>query len=322
MRLSVTYKASQSDSLMSPSMSKQDSFLQRLKEDAELVETKLQDLLSDRPRGAERTRPEKLLSAMRHGVLNGGKRIRPFLMLEVARMLGVDHPGVLRAACALECVHCYSLIHDDLPAMDDDDLRRGKPTIHIAFDEATAILAGDALLTMAFDILGDEATHPDPTIRAELVLGLAQNAGIGGMAGGQSLDIESEGRDRTEDEIKEMQAMKTGALLRYACEAGAILAKSDDQTRQTMRDFGKHIGLAFQLADDLLDVTASSEQLGKTAGKDLNTNKATLVSLYGVEKTKAILEELIADSHKMLQPFGENADILVAASEFIAKRTH
>ncbi|MCV6547383.1 MAG: polyprenyl synthetase family protein [Cohaesibacter sp.] len=298
----------------------QERFLERLTQDAQLVQDQLQHLLCDAPHGAEQTRPKNLLFAMRHGVLNGGKRIRPFLMMEAARMLGSDHEGILRAACALECVHCYSLIHDDLPAMDDDDLRRGKPTIHIAFDEATAILAGDALLTMAFDILADEATHPDAKIRANLVLGLAQNAGLGGMAGGQSLDIEAEGRSRTEAEIRQMQAMKTGALLRYACEAGAILAGSDQKTQTTMRNFGQLIGLAFQLADDLLDITASSEQLGKTAGKDLDTDKATLVSLYGIEKTKKMLDDLIEQSHTMLSPFGDKANILIAASEFIAKR--
>lgn len=300
----------------------QERFLIKLGQDAQAVEAMLEGLLAPTPRQSELLRPDTLLAAMRHGALNGGKRIRPFLMMEVARMLGQDHSGVLRAACALECVHCYSLIHDDLPAMDDDDLRRGQPTVHIAFDDATAILAGDSLLTMAFDILADEATHPDAQVRAELVLGLAQNAGIGGMAGGQSLDILSEGRDRSEEEIKQMQAMKTGALLRYACEAGAILAGSTPEIRQKMAHFGRIIGLAFQLADDLLDVTATSEQLGKTAGKDLDTQKATLVSLYGIGETRQKLAQLIKEAEDELAPFGDKADILIAASRFIAQREH
>ena len=292
-----------------------------LKERARQIEDMLETLLDPSPRGAEQRRPEKLLAAMQHGVFNGGKRIRPFLLIETANMLGNDQPGVMRAAAALECVHCYSLIHDDLPAMDDDDLRRGKPTVHVAFDEATAILAGDSLLTLAFDILADESTHPDASIRAELVLGLAQNAGIGGMAGGQSLDIESEGRDRTDNEIRQMQAMKTGALLRYACEAGAILAKASKEHRDCVTRFGTIIGLAFQLADDLLDVTATSAQLGKTAGKDLQSEKATLVSLYGVKATREKLDALIKEAEDILAPFGGKADILIETARFIATRT-
>lgn len=303
-----------------PSADHQQAFLTRLTQDADLVQSELIALLSDTPRSSELHRPEKLLNAMRHGVLNGGKRIRPFLMMEVARMLGYEDKGTIRAAAALECVHCYSLIHDDLPAMDDDDLRRGKPTVHVAYDEHTAILAGDSLLTLAFDILADEATHPDATTRAQLVLGLAQNAGIGGMAGGQSLDIESEGRDRSEAEIRQMQAMKTGALLRYACEAGAILARSDADTCARMTRFGKIVGLAFQLADDLLDVTATSEQLGKTAGKDLDSDKATLVSLHGIEETRKSLNALIEEAYSELEPFGDKANILKAAASFIANR--
>ncbi len=296
------------------------SFASKLEASAAIVADQLQNLLSTATRDAELHRPDRLLQAMRHGVLNGGKRIRPFLMIETARMLGLENDGVLRAACALECVHCYSLIHDDLPAMDDDDLRRGKPTVHVAFDEATAILAGDSLLTLAFDILADDATHSDASVRAELVLGLAQNAGLGGMAGGQMLDIEAEGRDRTETDILQMQAMKTGALLRYACEAGAILAKASPDDRTTLTRFGTIIGLAFQLADDLLDVTATSEQLGKTAGKDLTSEKATLVSLYGIKATRQKLTALIEEAESLLAPYGKRAETLIATARFIAER--
>ncbi len=292
----------------------------RLKACAEEVAQKLERLLSGDPRGAEQYRPPRLLAAMRHGVLNGGKRIRPFLMIETARLLGYDHPGVLRAACALECVHSYSLIHDDLPAMDDDDLRRGKPTVHVAFDEATAILAGDSLLTIAFDIMADEKTHYKAEVRAELVRGLAQNAGIGGMAGGQCLDIASEGRNISEGEIRQLEQMKTGALLRFACEAGAMLAEASPKERAAVTRFGTIIGLAFQLADDLLDVTATSAQLGKTAGKDQKAAKATLVSLHGIEATRAELKALIEEAESLLAPFGDRAATLVATARFIAER--
>lgn len=295
-------------------------FLAQLKANAKIIEAELKALLTATPKGVEINRPQKLLNAMRHGVLNGGKRLRPFLVMEVARLFGHDNQGIVRAACALECIHCYSLIHDDLPAMDDDDLRRGQPTVHVAYDEATAILAGDGLLTLAFDILADEATHDNPAIRAALVLGLAQNAGIGGMVGGQILDIESEGKKRSESKIRQMQAMKTGALLRYACEAGAILANCSEEERARMVRFGTIIGLAFQLADDLLDVTASTAQLGKTAGKDIETAKATLVDLYGIDETRARLADLIKQAEEELAPFGDKADILIKAARFIAER--
>ena len=295
-------------------------FLDQLKQNTAIIESRLIELLDSKPRAAEIRRPEKLLGAMRHGLLNGGKRLRPFLVIETARMLGYDQPGVLRAACAFECIHSYSLVHDDLPAMDDDDLRRGQPTVHIAFDEATAILAGDGLLTLAFDILADIETHPDASIRAQLVLGLAQNAGLGGMVGGQSLDMEAEGSERSEADIRQMQAMKTGALLRFACEAGAILAGARPHEQQAIKRFGTIIGLAFQLADDLLDVTATSEQLGKTAGKDLEAEKATLVSLYGIEKARGKLADLITEAEAELEVFGSRADILIATAHFIADR--
>jgi len=220
------------------------------------VESVLAEILGAKALPDEVTRPERLRAAMRHGALNGGKRLRPILVLETARLFGRTDDGVLTAACALELIHCYSLVHDDLPAMDDDDLRRGQPTVHKAFDEATAILAGDALLTLAFDVIADEPVHADAAVRLRLSRGLARAAGIGGMAGGQMLDLESEHRDRTEAEIRLLQSMKTGALLRYACRAGAILADATDDDVKRLTRFGEVIGLAFQLADDLLDVEA------------------------------------------------------------------
>ncbi|SNY90777.1 farnesyl diphosphate synthase [Cohaesibacter sp. ES.047] len=299
-----------------------DRFKTQLAQSAEMIEDALRAYLPEHPAQGEDEAPATIVAAMRHGALNGGKRIRPFLMIETARMLGHDAPGVLNAACALECVHCYSLIHDDLPAMDDDALRRGKPTVHVAYGEAMAILAGDGLLTLAFEILAKDDVHRDPAVRAELVLGLAKNAGIGGMVGGQVLDIEAEHRTRTEEEILRLQAMKTGALLRYACEAGAMLASAGSKERAIVTRFGTIIGLAFQLADDLLDVTATSEQLGKTAGKDLTSEKATLVSLYGVDETRKKLKGLINEAETLLSPFGKKAEVLISTARFIADRTH
>jgi farnesyl diphosphate synthase len=232
-----------------------DNFAGRLTQRADEIAILLGDLLGTEPLPGEIARPERLIAAMRHGVLNGGKRLRPFLLVETALMLGGSHGTAMRAAAALECVHCYSLIHDDLPAMDDDDLRRGQPTVHRAFDEATAILAGDALLTLAFDILADPQTHEDPAIRSALVLALARASGMGGMAGGQMLDLAAEHRQLGVDEIGTMQSMKTGALIRCACEMGAIAADADSASAGALRRFGELVGKAFQLADDILDVT-------------------------------------------------------------------
>jgi farnesyl diphosphate synthase len=215
-----------------------DMFQQRLAERAMQIEAVLADLLSPRSNDGEISRPGHLLAAMRHGALNGGKRLRPFLVLETAALLGADDIPALRVAAAVECVHCYSLIHDDLPAMDDDALRRGMPTVHVAFDEATAVLAGDALLTLAFDILAAPETELDDRRRLQLVLELARAAGLGGMAGGQALDLAAETRTPDEAGIITLQAMKTGALIRYACEAGAILSGASLQDRETMKRFG------------------------------------------------------------------------------------
>ena len=226
----------------------------------------------------------------------------------------------MRVAAALECIHCYSLIHDDLPAMDDDDLRRGKPTVHIAFDEATAILAGDALLTMAFDILSAPETGLLAEARLELVNQLARAAGIGGMVGGQSLDLDAERVKPDEAGILRLQAMKTGALLRYACAAGAIAAGAEAAVLARMTRFGEIIGLAFQLADDMLDVTSDAATLGKAAGKDAGRGKGTLVSLHGVDEVRKRLDALVAEAALVLEPFGEEAETLRQAARFIANR--
>jgi farnesyl diphosphate synthase len=266
------------------------------------------------------------MAAMRHGVLNGGKRLRPFLVLESAAMFDAAPNAALAVAAALECVHCYSLIHDDLPAMDDDDLRRGQPTVHKAFDEATAILAGDGLLTLAFDLIasGPPGEPLDGLLSAEtrldLVLGLARAAGVGGMVGGQALDLQAERQLPDEAGIIRLQAMKTGALIRYACEAGAIIAGAPPADRERLAEFGSAIGLAFQLADDLLDVTANAETVGKATGKDQAAGKATLVALHGVDWARRQLSGLVEQAHSMLEPYGERAAVLKSAANFIAER--
>ena len=299
-----------------------DIFSERLYERAMQIEALLVDLLSDRIHDSEIARPAHLMAAMRHGALNGGKRLRPFLVMETAALLGADPSAALRTAAAVECIHCYSLIHDDLPAMDDDDLRRGMPTVHIAFDEATAILAGDALLTLAFDIVAAQETELDDQRKSQLVLALARAAGIGGMAGGQALDLAAETSTPDEAGIITLQAMKTGALIRFSCEAGAILAGASAQDRETMKRFGEAIGLAFQLADDLLDVTADSEKMGKATGKDADQNKATLVALHGTDWARSQLDGLVKEAAGLLDRFGDKATVLKSAAIFVARRDH
>ncbi|EAV42628.1 geranyltranstransferase [Stappia aggregata IAM 12614] len=295
---------------------------QHLTFQAKFVEATLETLLADQALPGEQVRPPRLLAAMRHGALNGGKRLRPVLVMETANLFGRADDGVLQAACALELVHCYSLVHDDLPAMDDDDLRRGQPTVHKAYDEATAILAGDALLTLAFDVITGEAVHADAAVRLRLSRELARASGFGGMAGGQMLDLESEHRERTEAEIRQLQSMKTGALLRYACRAGAILADAPEADIDRLTRFGEVIGLAFQLADDLLDVEASAETMGKATGKDAEAGKATLVGLWGTVRTRDELGHLVREAETLLAPYGSRAAILSALARFIVDRTN
>ncbi|WP_292186582.1 polyprenyl synthetase family protein [Mesorhizobium sp.] len=287
---------------------------------AAAVEVLLRRLLDDRPLSGEIARPDRLMAAMRHGVLNGGKRLRPFLVMESAALFSADGEAALRVAAALECVHCYSLIHDDLPAMDDDDLRRGQPTVHKAFDEATAILAGDALLTLAFDIIAGEATALPAERRAALVLALARAAGPGGMVGGQKLDLEAEQAPPDEAGIIRLQAMKTGALIRFACEAGALIAGAPAEDRERLAEFGSAIGLAFQLADDLLDLTADANQMGKATGKDAAAGKATLVALHGANWARSQLHGLVEQAHALLEPYGDDAQLLKEAATFVAAR--
>lgn len=296
-------------------------FKKRLTLHAEQVETTLINLLGNDPVEYEIERPARLMDAMRHSSLDGGKRLRPFLVMESAALFGIEPEQSVLTGCALECIHCYSLVHDDLPAMDDDDMRRGKPTTHKAYDEATAILAGDALLTLAFDILAREETHPDAEIRIMLVKLLAQNAGLGGMVGGQMLDLEAEKKPSiSEQEILTLQTMKTGALIRCACHAGAVLGGASRQEHQMLFNFGSIIGQAFQLADDILDVTSDSETMGKQTAKDAVKGKGTLVSLYGLEASKVRAKELLDLAIETLEPFGSKAEILIEAARFTIER--
>jgi farnesyl diphosphate synthase len=296
------------------------AFETRLRQSAAETGALLSSLLSDTPLSDETTRPAHLMAAMRHGSLNGGKRLRPFLVRESAALLGGPAEAALRVGVALECLHCYSLIHDDLPAMDNDDLRRGQPTVHKAFDEATAILAGDSLLTYAFDIVAAPETMLADRLKTELVLSLARAAGPGGMAGGQALDLAAEKSPPDEAGITTLQAMKTGALLRFACEAGAIIAGSEPEHRQRLRLFGQKIGLAFQLADDLLDLTSDAETMGKATGKDAGRGKGTLVALHGIGWAEDRLDILTAEAVELLAPYGERASILQETARFIASR--
>jgi farnesyl diphosphate synthase len=300
-------------------------FSRRLTAVAGEAEAALERLLGNETLPNEVLRPSRLMEAMRYTVLGGGKRLRPFLVVESAALLGATGQGPLLAGCALECLHCYSLVHDDLPSMDNDDLRRGKPTVHKAYDEATAILVGDALLTLAFDILSREEVHRDAQVRIALVRELGRAGGIGGMVGGQLLDLAAEGRfdtkrALTESEIITLQAMKTGALLRFACRAGGILGKADASASAAIDRYGAIVGQAFQIADDLLDVESDTATLGKAAGKDAAAGKGTLVTALGIEGAHAKLDALVAEAETVLKPFGAKADTLRAAARFIANR--
>jgi len=292
------------------------------------IEKLLGRLLAAPPVAGERARPERLLDAMRYASLNGGKRFRPFLVSATAALFDVPKDQALLVGAGLECVHCYSLVHDDLPAMDNDDLRRGKPTAHKAFDEASAILAGDGLLTFAFDILARPETHPDPAVRAELVLALARGAGLGGMVGGQMLDLAAEGRfgDGKPQKLDEMavstlQAMKTGALLRFACNAGGILGQAGKHEREALDRYGTIVGQAFQIADDLLDVEGDSATVGKATGKDAAAGKATIAAILGVTRAKERLTTLVAEAEGALAPFGAAGGVLKQAAWFVANRS-
>jgi farnesyl diphosphate synthase len=302
------------------------SFAGRLNAAAAETEQLLDRLLSAGPADGEIERPHRVSEAMRYSSLGGGKRLRPFLAVETAALFDVPRSQALMAGAAVELVHCYSLVHDDLPAMDNDDLRRGRPTAHKKFDEATAILAGDGLLTFAFDVLARPETHPDANVRIALVTGLSRAAGLGGMVGGQMLDLAAEGRfgrndtPQGEKDVLTLQAMKTGAILKFCCTAGAILGNAPPAKRDAVNRYGQVIGQAFQIADDLLDVEGDTATLGKAAGKDAAHGKATLVDLLGIAGARARLAQLVTDAENALKPFGADAAILKDAARFVAER--
>ena len=262
----------------------------------------------------------RVVEAMRYAALDGGKRLRPFLVCASADLFTVPRERSLRAGAALEMVHCYSLVHDDLPAMDDDDLRRGRPTVHKAFDEATAILAGDGLLTMAFEVLADPSTHPDGAVRADLVTELARGSGAAGMVGGQMIDLQAPKLNLDHAGMVRLQSLKTGALIACACRFGAVLAGAKDDARNALGAYGQAIGLAFQIADDVLDVESSAQVTGKATGKDAAAGKATFVSRLGLEGAKTQARALVEQAIGHIEIFGPAADPLRQAAAFVIGR--
>ena len=292
---------------------------QRLELAAWLVERRLEAILDGTARAGA---PERVVAAMRHAALGGGKRLRPFLVIETAGLLDVAADTAVEAAAAIECVHCYSLVHDDLPAMDNDDLRRGRPTVHKAFDEWTAILTGDALLTLAFEVLAGLAAPGGPATNVALIASLARAAGPAGMVGGQCLDLEADklGLPLQPDaaHVDRLQGLKTGAIIRSACEFGAILGRAGEGERRALETYGRRLGAAFQIADDLLDVEGDAAVMGKAARKD--AARATLHGATDIETAKGRLTALAAEAIAALAPFGKRADVLREAVAFTVER--
>ncbi len=296
-------------------MTEHDSLTAALSRQAGLIETCLDGLLPEVP-GAE----ARLVSAMRYAVLGGGKRMRGFLVMEGAALFAVSETCAARVAASVEMLHAYSLVHDDLPAMDNDDMRRGKPSTHKAYDEATAILAGDALQARAFEVLAEPDTHSDPQARCELVTALGASVGSRGMAGGQMIDMLAEGRRIEAAEITRLQALKTGRLIQYSAEAGAILGRAPAHQRHLLAAYGRDIGGAFQIADDLLDAEGSPEETGKATGKDASAGKATMLSVLGIGQARAHAVMLAEQAAAHLDSFGPAADNLRALARFVVER--
>lgn len=303
------------------------SIAQRLENCARLVEARLDALFEElaRPVNAlDAPWPHRLSQAMRHATFGGGKRIRPFLVIETAALFGLHDMKALDGAAALECIHCYSLAHDDLPIMDNDELRRGAPTVWKKFDEWTAVLAGAALQTLAFEILARPETHADPKIRADLVLTLARASGASGMAGGQALDLAAEKLSGvpplTTADLRQLQSMKTGALIRAACDMGAILAGAAQSDKAAIAQYGDAIGRAFQIADDLLDAEGDAVTVGKKVAKDAAAGKATFVSHLGIEGARQALYKAEAEAKASLAPFGARAETLIGVASFVSNR--
>jgi farnesyl diphosphate synthase len=289
----------------------------RLKEVADKVTVALDQLIPPA------SGPEAdLMRAMRHAALANGKRMRPFFLLEAGAMFDAPEKSLLRAAAALECVHCYSLVHDDLPCMDDDDFRRGQPTVHKAFDEATAVLAGDALLTLAFKILASRETHPDAEVRAMLIERLADSSGARGMVGGQMIDMLESDSPRDLNTITRMQRLKTGALISYATEAAGIIGHAREHERSALAGFSNDLGLAYQIADDLLDATGDEETVGKALAKDEDAGKANFVTILGIDGARQRVRLLAEQAKEHLAIFREKANILLQSVDFVLDRTH
>lgn len=281
------------------------------------VDTIFSDLLA--PTGDSR---EKLFEAMRHAAIGGGKRLRPLLTVAASRLFAIDRNRALRVGCAIEAIHVYSLIHDDLPCMDDADLRRGKPTVHKAFGEAAAVLAGDSLHALAFELLADPETHEDPWVRSDLIAELARAAGPGGMAGGQMMDLAAEGQQLDLPAITRLQQLKTGALIEYAVEAACIMTKLPGDARTPYRGYARNIGLAFQIADDLIDHSGNQAAAGKPTGRDANAGKATFVSLSGEDRARQQAGYLVSQAIEHLSSHGSEADLLRAIARFAIERDH
>jgi len=290
--------------------------LEKALQDTALGVEKVLDRILDISDGPE----ARLFESMRYATLGGGKRFRPFLVVQSATLFGVERVAAFRVGAAVELVHCYSLVHDDLPAMDDDDLRRGRPTVHKKFDDATAILAGDALLTLAFEVLADRRTHENPEARIELVASLANAAGCNGMVGGQMLDLAAESISLGMEGITRLQRLKTGALIAFSCEAGAIMGRAAVEPREALRRYAHDLGLAFQIADDLLDVEGTMEETGKAVGKDAVAGKATFVSILGVERARAQAKLLAQQAREHLAVFDDAAELLRTAADFVVER--
>lgn len=288
------------------------------KEVAELVDEKLDAILPEPKKG--RIGESRLAEAMRYTVLGSGKRLRPFLVVKSADLFGVSRSSSLQVAAAIELIHAYSLVHDDLPAMDDDDMRRGKPSLHKQYDEATAILAGDAILTFAFEVLAHHSTHHDPAVRSDLVLSFAQSCGIAGMVGGQMMDLMSEDREMTIEDITRLQRMKTGALFAISCEAGAILGKASRSMRSALKAFAYDVGLAFQITDDLLDAEEGVENPTEDERHDKSSEKGTFISAMGKERTKKQVEVLTSQAIEHLKPFGKRAEIFHEFADYVVHR--
>jgi farnesyl diphosphate synthase len=292
----------------------------RLLPDAMTEASRLINLAIDEMLPSQSGEDGRLMESMRYGCLGGGKRLRPLLVLQTSSLFGVAQSCALRAAAAIEFIHCYSLIHDDLPAMDNSDLRRGRPTTHKQFDEATAILAGDALLTLGFEVLADPRTHEDPNVRCQLVTALATAAGAAGMCGGQMLDLMGENKQLDAAGVARLQRLKTGELISFSCEAGAILGKASAPQRLALKAYAHDLGIAFQMADDILDATGTEEDTGKSVGQDATAGKSTFVSILGLEQAREQAAMLSRQAVEHLEIFGARAEVLRELAHYVVER--